>query len=117
MIFLYKLKHSLRSVLHNLLDFRHSLTMIYYFIRILTKSMRLKQKLLFQSVLMIAYFDSCFRSKTLKNKLKAQNRKPKQLHCKTLFPEHVLLLKTSGWLLLDTALEGLRFNCLSYLIL
>ena len=40
---------------------------------LLTKYMRLKQKCLFQSVLMIAYFDPCFWSEILKNKLEAQN--------------------------------------------
>ena len=59
----------------------HSLTMSYCFIRLyifkseltdcpclLTKAMRL-----FHLVLMIAYYDPCFWSKTLKNKLEAQN--------------------------------------------
>ena len=52
---------------------------------LLTKSMRLKQKCLFQSVLMIAYFDPCFWSEILKNKLEAQNTIAEQLHYKQFY--------------------------------
>ena len=71
---------------------------------------------IFQSILMMAYFDPCFWSKNLENKLKVQNTNAEQLTCKTVVAELVLLLKTSRWLLLDTVWEGLFFNCLSYLI-
>ena len=40
---------------------------------------------------MIAYFDLCFWSKTVKNKSEAQNTSAEQLHCKTFFPEFVFL--------------------------
>ena len=66
---------------------------------------------------MIAYFDPCIWSKTLKNKVEAQNTSVEQLHYKTFFLELIFLLKTSQRLLPNTACEGLRFNCLSYLTL
>ena len=65
---------------------------------------------------MIAFFDSCFWYKTLKNKLEAQNISAEQLLFKTVFAELLLLLKTSRRLLLDTVLVGLPFNCFSYLV-
>ena len=80
-------------------------------------TLKTKQKRLFQLVFMTAYLDPCFWCKTLKNKLEAQNTSAEKLHCKTRFVQLVLLLKTYRWLLLDTVQEGLRFNCLSYLIL
>ena len=76
-----------------------------------------KQKSLFQQDSSIAYFDLCFWSKTLKNKLKVQNASKEHLHCKAVFTELVILLKNYRCLVLDTVLESLCFNCLSYLIL
>ena len=76
-----------------------------------------KQKSLFQQDSNIAYFDLCFWSKTLKSKLKVRNASKEHLHCKAVFTELVILLKNYRWLALDTVLESLCFNCLSYLIL
>ena len=89
---------------------RHSLTIIYCSIRLyifkseltdclclLTKIYALKTKTF---IPVLAYFDPCFWSKTLKNKPESKNTSAEQLHCKTLLVE--ILLKTSWWLLLDT---------------
>ena len=54
-----------------------------------------QNKCLFQSVLTTAYFNHYFWSKTLKNKLEAQDLSAEQLLYKTVFPDLVLLLKTS----------------------
>ena len=65
---------------------------------------------------MIAYFDLCCWSKTLKDKLQAQSTSAEQVHCKTVFAELALLLKTTRWLPLDSVWKGHCFNLLSYLI-
>ena len=62
----------------------------------------LKQASLFQSVLTIIHFDSCFLSKILKNKLEAQSTRAEQLHSETVFAQLFLLVKTSQRLLLNT---------------
>ena len=96
---------------------------IYFYVRIDRLSMfinqiyALKQASLFQSVLTIIHFDSCFLSKILKNKLEAQSTRAEQLHSETVFAQLFLLVKTSQRLLLNTVWEGYISNNIQILVI
>ena len=59
----------------------------------------------------------CSMAQNLEKGARSAEQKCRTAALQNTFPEILVLLKTSRWLLLDTVWEGLRFNCLSYLIL